>query len=58
MGRFGAPLYGKSDLGSAIEDCEKIIAKIKTNKYSKDDLLCLLSANNEILKFIINENND
>lgn len=58
MGRFGAPLYGE-DLGSAIEDCEKIIAKIKTNKYSSSDLAHLVDVNSIILKHIIeNENND
>jgi len=31
MGRPGRPIYGDADLGSAIEDVEKVIAKIKTN---------------------------
>ena len=31
------PVYGK-DVGSAIETAEKIIAKIKTNKFDETDL--------------------
>lgn len=56
MGRINWPVYGE-DLGSAIQDAEKIIAKIKTNKYSKKDLLALVDTNNAIIKFII-ENED
>lgn len=37
MGRPFAPFYGE-DLGSAIEDAEKILEKIKTNKFDKEDL--------------------
>ena len=37
MGYDGWPVYGK-DLGSAIETAEKIIAKIKSNKFDKEDL--------------------
>ena len=40
MGWTGMPFYGE-DLGSAIESAEKIIAKIKTNKYTKEDLVAL-----------------
>lgn len=39
MGRAGLPLYGETDLGSAIETAEKVIAQIKTNKYDKKDLI-------------------
>ena len=38
MGRNWAPVYGDLDLGSAIETAEKVIAKIKSNKFDKDDL--------------------
>lgn len=38
MGRDWYPVYGELDLGSAIETAEKIIAKIKSNKFDKDDL--------------------
>ena len=47
MGKAGFPLYGE-DLGSAIETAEKVIAKIKTNKYSKKDLVELEKALTEI----------
>lgn len=36
-----APYYGDVDLGSAIETAEKVIAKIKTNKFDKTDLVDL-----------------
>ena len=42
------PVYGE-DVGSAVEDVEKFVAKIKTNKYSKKDLIALFNANNIIL---------
>lgn len=38
MGFDNLPLYGKLDLGSAIETAEKIIAKIKSNKFDDEDL--------------------
>lgn len=38
MGRDWYPVYGELDLGSAIETAEKVIAKIKSNKFDKDDL--------------------
>lgn len=56
MGKPFLPYYGE-DLGSAIQDAEKILAKIKTNKYSKKDLLLLADTNNAIIKFVI-ENED
>lgn len=37
MGIANAPWYGE-DLGSAIEIAEKILTKIKTNKYDAEDL--------------------
>lgn len=39
MGLWGLPLYGNVDLGSAIETVEAVIAKIKTNKFDKSDLI-------------------
>lgn len=48
MGRIGVPLYGQ-DLGSAIETAEKILAKIKTNKFDKADLKALADAMEEIV---------
>lgn len=47
MGWIGMPFYGE-DLGSAIETAEKVIAKIKTNKFNKKDLVELEKALTEI----------
>ena len=47
MGRPLWPVYGE-DLGSAIETAEAVIAKIKTNKFDKDDLVELDHAIAEI----------
>lgn len=44
MGFHLLPLYGDADLGSAIESAEKVIAKIKTNKFDKQDLVDLATA--------------
>ena len=49
MGWTGAPVYGE-DIGSSIEQIEKAIAKIKTNRFGKSDLELLIEANNELLK--------
>ena len=38
MGYPNWPVYGEMDLGSAIETAEKVIAKIKSNKFDKEDL--------------------
>ena len=38
MGIHSMPWYGY-DLGSAIESAEKVIAKIKTNRFDKSDLV-------------------
>jgi hypothetical protein len=54
MGFDWAPAYGKK-LGSAIEDVEKIIAKIKTNKFDEKDLLDLAKASAELSVSAINE---
>lgn len=47
MGYTWYPVYGE-DLGSAIEVAEKVIAKIKTNKFDKKDLVELEKALTEI----------
>lgn len=47
MGWDGLPVYCE-DLGTAIETAEAVIAKIKTNKYDKDDLVELDKAVAEI----------
>lgn len=52
------PVYGEIDLGSAVQDAEKCISKIKTNKYSTKDIIKLYEANAEVLKAILNENNN
>lgn len=54
MGRPGWEIYGDADVGSAIQDIEKIVDKIKTNKFSNDDLVNLFNANNELLKAVLN----
>lgn len=43
--------YGE-DVGSAIETAENVIAKIKTNKFDKEDLVELDKALTEIRNFI------
>lgn len=50
------PVYGE-DVGSAIETVEKLIAKIKTNKFDKKDLATLADAIVD-LKVAIEENAD
>lgn len=57
MGILGAPLYG-TDLGSAIETAEKVIAKIKTNRFDKDDLVELKKALTEIDEAVSDESED
>lgn len=47
MGWMSYPVYGE-DLGSAIETAEKVIAKIKTNKFDTKDLVELDKALTEI----------
>ena len=44
MGFHNAPLYGNADLGSAVETAEKAIAKIKSNKFDKEDMIALANA--------------
>lgn len=55
MGRPGLTWYG-GDVGSAIEDVEKFVSKIKTNKFDKKDIYNLYSANLELIKALIDEN--
>lgn len=57
MGLAGAPFYG-TDLGSAIQTAEKIIAKIKTNRFDKSDLKQLDKALTEIREAVANESED
>ena len=57
MGAPFIPLYGK-DLGSAIETAEKVLAKIKTNRYDKTDLAELAKALDEIHEVVADENED
>lgn len=47
MGRDSFPVY-EEDLGSAIETADKVLTKIKTNKYDKEDLVELDEALTEI----------
>ena len=54
MGRPNWPGYGEVDLGSAIETAEKVIAKIKSNKFDKDDLVALGEALAEIKEAVEN----
>lgn len=57
MGRLGWPAYYET-LGDAIADAEKVTAKIKTNKYTKKDLLCLVNANTAIINFVLKDAKD
>ena len=55
MGRPGFPLYGNVDLGSAIEEAELIIGKIKTNEYDDADVVALKDVLEEIVDAIENK---
>lgn len=57
MGHIGYPVYGE-DIGSAVEDVEKIVAKIKTNKFDNKDLIDLFNANNALLKYLLETKNE
>lgn len=54
MGFDYAPIYGELDLGSAIETAEKAIAKIKSNKFDKKDVVALAEAL-EVLKNAVDD---
>ena len=53
MGRPINVVYGSSDIGSAVEDVKKVVAKIETNKFGNKDLLTLATASNELIKAVI-----
>lgn len=57
MGVPSLPFYG-TDLGSAIETAEKVIAKIKTNRFDNEDLVELKKALAEIEKAVSDESQD
>lgn len=57
MGWGGWPVYGE-DVGSAIEDVETIITKIKKNTFDTKDLIELFDANNVLLKYLLDEKNE
>jgi hypothetical protein len=49
------PLYGKTDIGSAVEDIEKLVEKIKSNKFGKKDVIKLYEANAELIKAVLED---
>ena len=53
MGYINYPVYGNVEIGSAIKEVEKLIEKVKSNKFDKKDLLALYNANAEIIKGIL-----
>lgn len=55
MGIPNFPFYGYTDLGSAIEDTKKAVAKIETNKFGKRDILDLYKANAELIKAVLED---
>lgn len=58
MGYNWWPVYGE-DIASAIQDVEKVVSKIKTNKFDKKDLIALVDANNTLIKHLLeNENKE
>lgn len=57
MGWGGYPVYGE-DIGSAIQDVETIVAKIKKNIFDKQDLIELFDANNVLLKYLLDAKNE
>lgn len=57
MGWGGWPVYGE-DIGSAIQDVETIVAKIKKNIFDKQDLIELFDANNVLLKYLLDAKNE
>lgn len=53
MGKPFMILYGNTDVGSAIEDIERVVETIKSNKFGKEELVELLNANTELVKAIV-----
>ena len=49
MGIDNWPVYGEVDLGSAIETNKKIVAKIESNKFDKQDLIALARSTFDIV---------
>lgn len=58
MGRNGYPVYGEVDLGSAIETNKKVVAKIESNKFDKQDLIALAGSTFDIIVAIIEKDED
>ena len=60
MGWAFFPVYGE-DLGSAVENADKVIGKMKTNKFDRQDLVEFKKTLEEVVKAIkteIAKNND
>ena len=54
MGYPGYPVYGQ-EIGSTIKDIKAIIAKIETNKFTKEDILKLHNANADLIKALLSD---
>ena len=52
MGYPSFPAYGE-DIGSALQEVEKILNHIKTNKFDNQDIIDLFDANNTLLKYLL-----
>lgn len=60
MGWPFIPVYGE-DLGSAVENADKVITKMKTNKFDREDLVEFKKTLEEVVEAIeteIAKNND
>lgn len=55
MGIDSWPVYGEVDLGSAIETNKKIVEKIESNKFDKQDLIVLARSTFDIVMSILQE---
>ena len=58
MGYPNAPVYGEVDLGSAIETNKKIVSKIESNKFDKQDLIALAKSTFDIVVAAIEKDED
>ena len=58
MGRPFVIVYGDADVGSAIQDIETVISKIKSNKATNKDFVKLIEANSELLKAVLSNENE